>query len=66
MGHRIENYSLAELHRIAVPGEVAPSLFWALPVGDWQPVELDRLWQCFTGQPSQCNDLGLLLVKKPN
>jgi hypothetical protein len=64
MGSRIENYSLTELHRIAVPGQVAPSLFWALPVGHWRRGELDHAWQWFTGHPSECNDFGLLLVKE--
>lgn len=63
MGFRIESYSLSELHRIAVPGEVPPSLFWALPVGDWRPGELDQVWQWFTERPGECNNFGLLLVK---
>lgn len=63
MGYRVESYSLNELHRIAVPGAVAPSLFWALPVGDWNPGALDELWRWFTERPSMCNEIGLLLVK---
>lgn len=63
MGFRIENYSLAELHRIAVPGKVAPSLFWALPVGSWRPGDLDKVWQLFTEGSGECNDFGLLFVK---
>ena len=63
MGYRIESYSLTELHRIAVPGEVPPSLFWVLPIGDWRRGELDRVWQRFTQDPGECNDFGLLLVK---
>lgn len=64
MGFRVENYSLNELHRIAVPGAVAPSLFWALPVGDWNHGELDKVWRWFTESSSNCNDYGLLLVKE--
>src|SRR5437879_1948063 len=63
MGYRVENYSLNELHRIAVPGAVVPSVFWALPVGRWNNSELERLWRWFTQHPSQCRDYGLLLVK---
>ncbi len=63
MGYRIESYSLNELHRIAVPGAVAPSLFWMLPVGDWQPGELDEVWRWFTERPGEFYDFGLLLVK---
>jgi hypothetical protein len=54
---------LSELHRVAVPGEVAPALFWALPVGEWRPNELDDVWWLFTEQSSKCNKFGLLLVK---
>ncbi|MEI6454348.1 MAG: hypothetical protein WCO31_07115, partial [Actinomycetes bacterium] len=71
MGFRVEAYSLNELHRIAVPGKVAPSLFWALPVGDWNQRDLDEVWRLFTerlpsqcNDSSQCNDFGLLLVKE--
>lgn len=63
MGFRVENYSLNELHRISMPGAVAPSLFWALPVGDWNNSELHEVWQWFTERHSECNDFGLLLVK---
>src|SRR6266508_4377544 len=63
MGVRIENYSLNELHRIAVPGTVTPSLFWVLPVGNWRPRQLDEIWRWFTERPSECRDYGLLLVK---
>ncbi len=64
MGFQVENYSLNELQRIAVPGAVAPSLFWALPVGGWNPRELEEVWRWFTEHQSQCNDFGLLLVKE--
>lgn len=63
MGYQVESYSLSELQRIAVPGAVSPSLFWALPVGDWNPAELNGVWSWFTERRSQCNDYGLLLVK---
>ena len=63
MGYQVENYSLNELHRIAVPGSVPPTLFGALPVGRWDHVKLDRVWRWFTKNPSECNDFGLLLVK---
>jgi hypothetical protein len=58
MGLRIENYSLNELHRIAVPGSVTPSLFWVSPVGKWRPRELDDIWRLFTKHPGQCLDSG--------
>ncbi len=64
MGFRIENYSLNELHRIAVPGTVTPSLFWVLPIGNWRAGDLDEVWQWFTKSPSMCRDYGLLLVKE--
>lgn len=63
MSYRIESYSLNELHRIAAPGAVTPSLFWALPVGNWRPGELDEVWRWFTQRGSACYDYGLLLVK---
>ncbi len=64
MGYRVESYSLNELHRIAVPGKVASSLFWVLPVGNWQPGELEEFWRWFTVSPSECKNFGLLLVKE--
>jgi hypothetical protein len=63
VGLRVESYSLGELHRIAVPGAVAPSLFWTLPVGPWEPRELNQLWHWFTRDQNVCHDYGLLLVK---
>ena len=64
MGYRIKTYDLDELHRIAVPGTVASSLFWVLPVGSWRPGELDKVWQWFTQRGNQCGDYGLLLAKE--
>ncbi|MBX3733962.1 MAG: hypothetical protein KF791_15405 [Verrucomicrobiae bacterium] len=63
MGYLVESYSLDELHRIAVPGAVAPSLFWVLPVGEWRAGELEEVWRWFTERQSECHDYGLLLVK---
>ena len=63
MGFEVESYSLNELHRIAVPGTVAPSLFWALPVGPWNRNELQDVWRWFTVNPCGCHDYGLLLKK---
>lgn len=63
MGFEVESYSLNELHRIAVPGTVAPSLFWALPVGPWNRNEIQDVWRWFTENPSGCHDYGLLLKK---
>jgi hypothetical protein len=64
MGLRVENYSLAELHRIAVPGAAPPTLFWVLPVGPWRPRDLEEIWHHFTGSRSaNCSAYGLLLVK---
>jgi hypothetical protein len=64
MGYRVENYSLNELHRISVPGAVAPSIFWVLPVGNWDGDELENVWHCFTERRGPCHDFGLLLVKE--
>lgn len=64
MGFKVESYSLNELHRIVVPGAVAPSLFWALPVGRWNHQEVEEVWRLFTDSLGVCNDYGLLLVKK--
>lgn len=63
MGYRVEEYSLNELNRIAVPGTVTPALFWVLPVGSWRPNELNRMWRYFVERDGICNDYGLLLVK---
>jgi hypothetical protein len=63
MGYRIECYSLNELRRVALPGAVAPALFWALPVGTWLPGELDEMWGSFTEHQGECHDYGLLLAK---
>lgn len=66
MGFRIEQYNLNELHRIALPGVVEPSLFWALPVGKWNQGDLQKVWRGFTESDScfsHCKNYGLLLVK---
>lgn len=64
MGYQVRQYSLKELRRISLPGAVIPSLFWALPVGEWEPHEVNRLWDYFTRERgSNCSDFGLLLVE---
>jgi hypothetical protein len=63
MGYEIETYSLAELNRISTPGKVIPSLFWVIPVGQWDSFKLKKLWHQFTRWKSKCNELGLMLVK---
>lgn len=65
MGYYIESYTLGELDRISGPGEVPASLFWALPVGAWQPSDLVEVWHWFTEHPSVGRNLGVLLVKEP-
>lgn len=63
MGYKIETYSLDELNRISTPGKVVPTLFWLVPVGQWDSYELTQLWNQFTRKKSICNELGLMLVK---
>src|SRR5687767_5974682 len=64
MGFKVESYTLSELNRIALPGSVAPSLFWGLPVGAWHPSEVANLWHLFTTESSsKCFLHGLLLVR---
>ncbi|GDX83910.1 hypothetical protein LBMAG42_57210 [Deltaproteobacteria bacterium] len=63
MGLRIENYSRTDLGRIALPGHAVAALFWVLPLGRWQPGELDKWWAHFTEGAGVCNRLGLLLVR---
>jgi len=73
MGQYIEEYSWEELGRIRVPGRSVPALFWALPVGEWEPAKLNEFWDYFVldrlllrktvRQNSICRKLGLLLVK---
>ena len=48
MGHRVETYSLAELNKLNPPGSVIPALFWVIPLGNWNWVDLDDLWNLFT------------------
>lgn len=63
MGYRVRQYSLDELRKIALPGAVVPSLFWALPVGGWDEGEVEHLWRHFTTErASNCFQFGLLLV----
>jgi len=45
MGQYIEEYSWEELGR--VPGRSVPALFWALPVGKWEPTKLEKFWDYF-------------------
>jgi len=64
MGYQVRQYSLDELRRISLPGKVAPSLFWALPIGNWDQGELELLWRHFTSNSgSNCSEFGLLLVQ---
>jgi hypothetical protein len=63
MGLRVERYGLEELHRIALPGTSAPTLFWALPVGLWSSRDVETLWMRFTVGRGACARFGLLIVK---
>lgn len=66
MGYQVEEYSVSELSRIALPGRVIPALFWALPIGEWDPMALDKCWIKFTqsiGPINTCTDFGPFLVK---
>ena len=47
MGQYIEEYSWEELGRIRVPGRSVPALFWALPVGEWEPAKLNEFCDYF-------------------
>ena len=47
MGQYIEEYSWEELGRIRIPGRSVPALFWALPVGEWEPTKLSEFWDYF-------------------
>jgi len=47
MGQYIEEYSWEELGRIRVSGRSVPALFWALPVGEWEPAKLNEFLNCF-------------------
>ena len=64
MGYRISAFSASELNRISLPGEIASTLFWALPAGSWKPQHLDLWWQHFTRTDGACNRYGMLLVKE--
>lgn len=63
MGQRIHTYSLSELNKISTPGKVIPSLFWLIPIGEWDYNELSKFWTHFTKNRSICKEMGLMLVK---
>lgn len=55
MGWHIDEtrkYDLNELHRISLTG-VVPTLFWVLPLGNWNRDELNEWWSFFTDRCDQ-------------
>ena len=64
MGQRIQSYSLSELKKISVRSEMPPYLFWALPIGAWNPQEIEDLWRYFKYGTNESRDYGLILVNE--
>ena len=64
MGYIVESYDFTELSRVSVEGKIAPSLFWALPVGKWRERDLNYIWDTFKHNHGPCHDYGYLLVKQ--
>ena len=64
MGCPIESYSVGALGRVSLPGQAAPSLFWAIPIGRWKKPDLESLWSHFMEGRGSCHTLGLLVAKK--
>ncbi len=63
MGWPISEYNISELSKISAPNRVKPTLFWLIPLGEWYPGTIDKLWKHFTTGASRCKDLGLMLRK---
>ena len=64
MGYRIKNYTRDTLRKIALPGNAASTLFWVVPLGNWDLDQIEKLWRHFTKTPgTACNDVGLLIVR---
>ena len=64
MGYRIQNYTRDNLRKIALPGNAASTLFWVVPLGNWDLKQIEKLWLHFTKKPGvACHDVGLLIVR---
>jgi len=70
MGYRVNTYSITELNKLTAPGSVVPALFWAIPLGNWNYNDLEKLWSLFTEEGFNSTNrypfsktLGLFLVK---
>ena len=63
MGYRTQNYTRDTLRKIALPGNAASTLFWVVPLGNWDLWQIEKLWRHFTETPGACNDVGLLIVR---
>lgn len=64
MGYRTQNYTRDALRKIALPGNAASTLFWVVPLGNWDLDQIEKLWRHFTETPgTACNDVGLLIVR---
>lgn len=64
MGCKVKNYSYDEISTMSIKGKIAPSLFWAIPIGKWDLIVLDNLWYRFTMGGSSCNHYGYVFVKE--
>ena len=63
MGYPIETYNRESLRKIAIPGHAVTTLFWVLPIGQWNRAELDPWWEHFTKKDGLCRRTGLLIAK---
>jgi hypothetical protein len=64
MGIRIKSFEPENLDNLTIPGSTVPTLFWALPVGNWDYSQLDEYWSLFTNQEHRENYFYGLFIGK--
>jgi hypothetical protein len=64
MGYRIESFNSENLENLTIPGTAIPTLFWAIPVGNWEYQDIYRYWESFVNQGRETNYYyGLFIAK---
>jgi hypothetical protein len=63
MGYKIESYSFEEIRKKISSRDVLPSLFWAIPCGQWNNYELEDLFFKFNNEYNNYSFLGNYFIK---
>jgi len=64
MGFQVKKFDSRNISQLTIPGKAVSTLFWAIPVGDWDNFEVNKWWKHFVLRPSCSKNFGLFIVKE--